>query len=217
MASVKERTYAGQTADERAAQRRDQLLAATFALVAEDGWRQLRIERICLRAGLNKRYFYESFEDLDAAIGALMSQLAEAAIAVTVAALDPSAPPAEFVRAAVTALVGYATDDPRRARVLFGATPAGEAASRHRLEAIRRIAAAAAAQGHSYHAIADDPIIELSAALLVGGTSHALLEWLDRRIPVSREQLIDDLTSLWQVVSDGAAARAREKAATATS
>ena len=213
MAAVNEaRTYAGETGGERAARRRDRLVEATFALVADDGWRGLRIERICHRAGLNKRYFYESFEDLDAAVGALMSKLAEEAIATTVDALDPSAQPDEWVRAAVAALVGYAIDDPRRARVLFGATPAGEAASAHRTQAIRRIAAAAAAQGRTYHGIAGDPIVDLSADLLVGGTSHALLEWLDGRIDISRGQLIDDLTVLWQVVRRGAVAHARRRA-----
>lgn len=206
------RTYAGETGAERAARRREELIAATFAVVAEEGWRQLRIERICQRAALNKRYFYESFADLDAAVGAVMSKLAEDAIAVTVAALDPAAPADEWVRSAVTALVGHVVEDPRRARVLFGATPVGEAATAHRTEAIRRIAAAAAAQGRSYHAVADDPIIDLSAAVLVGGTSQAVLEWLDGNVAMSRTQLIDDLTALWRVVSDGAVERSRRRA-----
>ena len=60
------RVYGGRTGDERAAARRDALVAAAFSLVAEEGWRGVNIEAVCRRAALNKRYFYESFEGLDA-------------------------------------------------------------------------------------------------------------------------------------------------------
>jgi AcrR family transcriptional regulator len=209
------RPYAGETGDQRAARRRDALIEAAFALVAEEGWRQLRIERISRRAGLNKRYFYESFDDLDAVIGAVMRQLADDVIDVTLAALDPSAADHEFVHGGISALVRHVTDDPRRARVLFGATPAGEAASAHRAAAIRKIVAAAAEQGRSYHAIADGPLVGIAAAMLVGGTSQAVLDWLDEPRNVPREEFIDELAALWQIISDGAAKRARRRTATA--
>lgn len=216
MPTVKDRPrrpYAGETGDERAARRRDALIDAAFALVAEHGWRQLRIEQICQRAGLNKRYFYESFEDLDAVIGAVMRRLADDVIDVTLAALDPSAAQHEFVHSGITALVRHVTVDPRRARVLFGATPAGDAASVHRAAAIRKIVAAAAEQGRSYHAIADDPVIDMAAAMLVGGTSQAVLDWLDEPRAVPREAFIDELAALWEIIGDGAAKRARRRAA----
>ena len=206
------RPYRGETADERAGRRRAVLIEAAFALVAAEGWRQLRIERICGEAGLNKRYFYESFDDLDAVIGAVMRRLADEAIDVTLGALDPSAPDDKLVHRAVSALVRHLTDDRRRARVLFGATPAGEAASAHRAAAIRKIVAAAAEQSRSHHAIADDPVIELSAAMLVGGTSQALLDWLDDPRAVPRDMFIDELAALWQIIGDGAGKRARRRA-----
>jgi AcrR family transcriptional regulator len=216
MSAVKDtprRPYAGETGHERAARRRDALIEAAFALVAEEGWRQLRIERICRRAALNKRYFYESFDGLDAVIGAVMRRLAEDAIDVTLAALDPSAPEEEFVHNGISALVHHVTDDPRRARVLFGATPAGEAASAHRAAAIRKIVAAVAEQGRSYGAIADDPVIDMAAAMLVGGTSQAVLDWLDEPRDIPREEFIDELAALWKIIGDGAAKRARRRAA----
>ena len=218
MVPVKEmsrRPYGGETGDERAARRRDALVEVAFALVADEGWRQLRIEQVCRRAGLNKRYFYESFQDLDAVIGAVMRRLADDAIEVTLAALDPSAPQHEFVHGGISALVRHVTDDPRRARVLFGATPAGEAASAHRAAAIRKIVAAAAEQSRHYHAIANDPAFDLAAAVLVGGTSQAVLDWLDDPGGLSREEFIDELAALWDIIGDGAAKRARRRAARA--
>ena len=71
------------------AQRRGVLVQAAFELVAKGGWAQLRIERICQAARLNKRYFYESFGDIDAVIEAVMNDLASDLIKVTIAAMDP--------------------------------------------------------------------------------------------------------------------------------
>ena len=214
MSVVKEsRTYAGESADERAARRRDAIVDAAFALVAQDGWRALRIDGVCRRAGLNKRYFYESFADLDAVVGAVMSRLAEAAIAASLAGTDPDAAPDVFVRQRVTALVAHLTEDPHRAHVLFGAVAPGEAVAAHREAAIRQVIVEAAAQGRGLHAFGDDAVVELSAAMLVGGTSQAVLDWLDGRLGDSYDAFVDDLVALWQVIVEGARRRAEARAA----
>jgi AcrR family transcriptional regulator len=206
------RTYGGQTADQRAAQRREELISTAFGLVAEHGWRDLTIEAVCRRAGLNKRYFYETFSNLDALIGALVNQLAGDAITVTLAAVGPTMTPREITRAAVTTFVTHLTDDPRRALVLFGAVPAADAAAGHRARAIREVITTVAAQGRSIHDLADAPIVDLTAAMLVGGTSQAVLDWLEGQFDITRAQLIDDLTALWGAISDAAAATARQRA-----
>jgi AcrR family transcriptional regulator len=214
MGSVKDtqpRTYGGQTGDERTASRRDALVEAAFALVAEDGWRQLRIESLCRQAGLNKRYFYESFDGLDAVIAAVMQRVAEDAIAVTLATIDHERPEDEVIRAAISTFVGHLTDDPRRARVLFGAVPAGDAAADHRSAAIRQVIATVAVEGRALHALAPGPSVDTAAAMLVGGTSQAVLDWLDGRITCSREAFVDDLVALWQAVGEGVAALAARR------
>lgn len=208
------RTYAGQTEDERLAQRRDALVTAAFALVAERGWRELNIEALCRHAGLNKRYFYESFENLDAVIAAVTTRLAEDAIAVTLAAIDWTAPTDQVTRSAISTFVEHLTDDPRRARVLFGAVPAGDAAAGHRAAAIRRVIATVSTEGRSMHALAEDPVVELTAAMLVGGTSQAVLDWLEGQVRCSRDDFVDDLVTLWQAIGDVAAARVRARRAT---
>ena len=43
--------------------------------------------------------------------------------------------------------------------------------------------------------------------MLVGGTSQAVLDWLDGRIAASREALVEDLVALWLLISAGTAAR----------
>ncbi|WP_354701676.1 hypothetical protein DSM112329_02002 [Paraconexibacter sp. AEG42_29] len=203
------RTYGGQTGDERLAQRRDDLATAAFALVAEHGWRRLTIETLCRAAGLNKRYFYESFGSLDAVIAAVTTRLADEAIAVTLAAIRPDDPADVVARRAVGAFVAHLTDDPRRARVLFGAVPAGDAAAGHRAAAIRQVITTVATHGRELHDLPAGPVIDLSAAMLVGGTSQAVLDWLDGELDYPREAFVDDLVALWQVIGDAASARAR--------
>jgi AcrR family transcriptional regulator len=207
------RNYAGKTATERTATRRQTLAAAAFDLIAEEGFAQLRIERVCGRAGLNKRYFYESFADLDAITVAVMEELAGETIAIALAAMDTTRPRSEFVHAAVRALVHHLTEDPRRARVLFGDTRAGEAAARHRDEAIHRIVAVAVAEGRSMHHLEEqrDPVFDLAGTLIVGGSSQAILDWVDGRLPGDIDQHIDDLAALWLVLGDATAARARSR------
>ncbi len=211
MAPVNARTYAGQTGEERAAERRGALLDAAFVLVAEGGWGALRVDPVCRAAGLNKRYFAESFASADALAAALTDRLAQEALAAALAAIDLERPDEEQTRRAVAAFVVALTEDPRRARVLFGAVPDGDRAAAHRAAALREVIVTVASVGRRLRSMGEDPLVELTAALLVGGTSQAVLDWIDGRIPSTRDELVDDLVALWHVVADGAAARAGER------
>jgi AcrR family transcriptional regulator len=218
MTSVKpdsaDRVYGGRSRAQRAAERRETLIDAAFELIAQEGWSQLRIERICREAGLNKRYFYESFADLDAVIGAVMDRLATDTIAVTFAAMDHPASESELIRDGIGALIHHLTDDPRRARVLFGETPPGDAGARHRTRAIQQVVAAANAKGRALYRLEQaNPTLELGASLLVGGTCQAVLDWLDGQLHTSLEQFIDDLAILWEAVGDTSRATARHRGA----
>ena len=47
--------------------------------------------------------------------------------------------------------------------------------------------------------------------MLVGGTSQAVLDWLDGRVAQTREEFIDDLVALWLAIGDSMAARVRAR------
>jgi AcrR family transcriptional regulator len=211
MPSVKDkpsRFYAGQTGDERTAARRDALVAAAFALVAAEGWRGVSIEAVCRCAALNKRYFYENFAGPGELIAALTTQLAEDAIEVTLGALDPQLSRDESTARAIAAFIEHLTDDPRRARVLFGAVPADDTAAAPRAAAIRRLIAVVESRGRSIYTVSDDePAGELSAAMIIGGTSQAVLDWLDGRADCPREELIAHMISLWLAIGDATTTR----------
>lgn len=59
------RTYAGASRDERESARREQLIAAGISVFGTLGYRAATVGSICEAAGLNKRYFYESFATLE--------------------------------------------------------------------------------------------------------------------------------------------------------
>lgn len=196
------RSYAGQTGAERVAARRAALLDAGLDLVGEDGWRGLSIEAMCRHAGLNKRYFYESFGSLDIAMAALIDEVAHGVLDASLDAMPANGSPAEMTTASVRAFVTYLTDDRRRARVLLESPPPGGAAAERRAAATRQGVALTAARGRTVFQAADAAGFELAASMVVGGTSQAVLDWLDGRVSGTREELIDGLVAMWLAIGD---------------
>ncbi|PRC57308.1 transcriptional regulator, partial [Mycobacterium sp. ITM-2017-0098] len=70
MSGTSERTYGGQSAQARRTERRGRLIDAAPDVMAANDWRSVTVDKLCGAAGLNKRYFYESFTDLDAVAAA---------------------------------------------------------------------------------------------------------------------------------------------------
>jgi AcrR family transcriptional regulator len=208
------RTYAGESAQERTARRRRALLDAAVELIATQGWRDLRIDRVCQDAGLNKRYFYESFKNVDELAGAVVDYVAADAETALQTPLDLSLSSQELSRATIAALVHHLTDDPRKARVLFGEMSSSEVATAKRASTIRRLTDTVAAQGRLIHdgEPHEEPIVSLTASLIVGGTVRAILDWLDGYIDLPQDQLIEDLSVLWDVTGNGARNYARDPA-----
>ncbi len=59
------RPYAGASREARESARREQIIAAGIELFGTQGYRAATVGAICDSAGLNKRYFYESFATLE--------------------------------------------------------------------------------------------------------------------------------------------------------
>ena len=215
------RPYLGESAKDRVRARRRLLMDTAFQLLASDGWRKVTIENICSQAKLNKRYFYESFSDLDDLFAAVVDELAvglvNASFASAHASRQAGLSTADLAREAMTAAVKYVTDDPRRARVLFTEIADSPRAVAHRKTVIHGLAQAISEYGYKHHNVTGtDSFSELASALLIGGSIEVILDWLDGNIAVTREHLIDDLAALWIFVGDGVAAwgKARKKART---
>lgn len=211
------RPYQGESAENRIKARRRQLLDAALVLLGSGGWRQVTIDTLCREAKLNKRYFYESFPDLDALAGALVDDLSTQLIALATRtaaeAVAAGLPTPVLARRVLGAVIGFLVDDPQRARVLFTEVANSPRAVAHRQAAMQAFAQTLSAYAHLHHDArgATDPIAPLAASLLIGGTIDAVLNWLDGGIPMPREQLIDDLAALWVITGDGAANRAKAR------
>ena len=80
--------FKGVSADDRRLDRRNRLVGAAFEIAGTEGAGALGVGRVCLAAGLTKRYFYESF----ASLAELQSAVVDHAIAVMSERVDPFRP-----------------------------------------------------------------------------------------------------------------------------
>jgi AcrR family transcriptional regulator len=206
--------WAGVPVADRRAERRSLLLDAAFDLLGTEGWSGTTVRAVCQAARLNPRYFYESFDDLDALVVALYDRLvAQLTTDVLAAIADAGDDPAAQTRAAMAAIFGFVDDDRRRARILYVEALGNEALNRRRLETGHALVASVEQHAIDRHGRPrrGEQIGRIGAAMLVGGTSELVLAWLDGRIDVPREQLVDDATALVLAIGDTAAAVAERR------
>ena len=186
--------WAGVPAADRRAERRALLIAAAFDLLGTEGLAGTTVRAVCQSAQLNPRYFYESFDDLDALVVAVYDQLVdELRVEVERAVAAAGDEFAAQLRATVESTVRFVDDDRRRGRVLYGEALGSEALNRRRIESGFAVADAISAHG--------EPRQRIRAAIVVGGFTELLMAWLDGRITVTRKQLVDETTALFLKLS----------------
>ncbi len=215
MASSSPRSYGGISGAQRRQQRRSRLLEAALEVMARDEWRDVTVERLCADAGLNKRYFYESFSEVYAVAGAVIDDIATAVRDATLLAVfDARMKPLEQQAfAAVKAVVHSLVDDPRRARVLLGGVAATPALREHRVAVMRSLTAVLIGHARTVHGVEleHDPLALIAPAYVVGGTADAILAFVNGTVAITVDQLVSELTTLWLITGDGAAAVARAR------
>nr|CRL69266.1 TetR family transcriptional regulator [Mycolicibacterium malmesburyense] len=180
-----------------------------------DEWRDVTVERLCADAGLNKRYFYESFTDVDAVADAVIDEIAAAVREVTVKAVTDarSENVARQAFVAVSSVVHSLVDDPRRARVLLGGVAATPAMRAHRVAVMRSLTGVVIDHARTVHGVelAHDPMALIAPAFVVGGTADAILAFVDGTASITVDELVSQLTTLWLITGDGAATVARAR------
>ncbi|MGE2720661.1 TetR/AcrR family transcriptional regulator [Mycolicibacterium celeriflavum] len=215
MAPSSPRSYGGVSGAERRQQRRSRLLEAALEVMGRDEWRDVTVERLCAAAGLNKRYFYESFTDVDAVADAVIDEIAAAVREVTVKAVADAQSDtlARQAFVAVGAVVHSLVDDPRRARVLLGGVAATPAMRAHRGAVMRSLIGVLIDHARIVHGVelAHDPMALIAPAFVVGGTADAILAFVDGTASITVDELVSQLTTLWLITGDGAAAVARAR------
>jgi AcrR family transcriptional regulator len=189
-----QRSYAGRTAAERRADRRERLLAAGLQLFGTHGYAATPIEKICTTAGVSTRNFYEEFGGREALLMALHDRVTQRAIDAVATALgtdgasdgscDGAAGRVERLRrrieVAADAYVTVLTSDPRWTRIssveLIGVSRAIE---QHRLR--WRVLWASLLESEAAR-IAGRPVQErrgyhLAAVAIIGAVNELMLNW----------------------------------------
>jgi AcrR family transcriptional regulator len=189
--------FKGVSADDRRIDRRNRLVGAAFEISGTEGAGALGVGRVCLAAGLTKRYFYESF----ASLAELQSAVVDHAIAVMSNCVDPFRPtgPGGPPQAWLEAFVGALVDDERLARVLLAETHGG-ALSPFRHQIIDVAIAGMAPPDSDARA---DLRARLVAYAQIGTLSELCLAWHQGQLVMDRATLVEVLADLF-VRLDGA-------------
>jgi AcrR family transcriptional regulator len=198
------RSYGGMTADERAAERRARLVAATAQVLAEQGEARTTMTAICASAGLTERYFYESFAGLDDALLAALDSVCEEIAGVAVEALrGTSGPPDVRVNAVMAALVDLVVRSPERMRVAVIHSSANPRLRARRHELIGDFAdlvAREAAQLYGDQAWPPDRA-RIHGLLYVAGFAELLAAWLSGDVDLAPDDLVETAGALFTAVS----------------
>ena len=113
----------------------------------------------------------------------------------------------------VASIVAFVDDDRRRARILYVEALGNEALNRRRVSTGHALISAV--EQHSAERggrlPAGEQVGRIAAAILVGGLSELLVEWLEGSIAVSREQLVDDTTGIVLALGEATAAIAASR------
>lgn len=202
------------------AERRARLLAAGLELMGTRGVAGTTVRGVATEAGLAARYFYESFEGIEAMQLAVFDEIATAAVtrALGALALASSADTVDAgagsdvdrTRAVLAEMVDLMLEDPRIGRIALIESVTSPVLGPRVLEESRRFAgllAVTAAHGAPEDEPASLPIeIRLRAQFLIGGVAHALGAVLQGDIEADRESLVDVLVDLFVAVNESLAA-----------
>jgi AcrR family transcriptional regulator len=198
-----ERVYAGLSADQRSARRREQLIAAGLEVFAQQGWDGSTVQDVCRAAGVSPRYFYELFDDREALFVAVTQDIAQQVQdVVSLALLGADEHPQQRARAVLGALAHLFSDDPRLVRVALMESLATEELRAHRRALLEEFAALAARfmrplRAMPVRGVRAQRAMQLSATLLTGGMVEALIARQSDPGGDSTELLVDHLTDLF--------------------
>ena len=179
---------------------------AGFELLGGSGWSALTVRAVCREAQLNARYFYESFEDVDTLAVAVYDQVVGELTTAVAEARSAAAPdPRSQLRATIECTVRFVDEDRRRGRVLYVEALGSEALNRRRLSAGHDLVETLGRPG------GDAGLV--GAAVLVGGFSELLVAWLDGRIDLPPDELVEDATAVLLGVGEATSALLAQRGA----
>jgi len=188
--------YGGLTAEERRDQRRQRLEEAVAAVVRRDGLSAVTVRSVISEAGLNERYLYESFANVDALLAVAFTNMRETISDVIVRAVE-AAPqtPRDAIKATIAAFVDLVTEDDLVREMTFTDAPDHSSFSALRRQGRDDFQALILRFGeHHYGAARTDQQrrrVEHVMAMFIGGFFEIVERWLDGRLALSRDEVVE--------------------------
>jgi AcrR family transcriptional regulator len=157
------------------------------------------IEALCVRAGLNPRYFYEQFSGREQLLGAVYERHVQQVLTVVRAAIDDArGDRARRLDAGLRAFVEATLDDELGARVnyfeMIGVSRELDELRRRVLGDYAQLIASEASDGLG----AVDT--RMAAVALVGATDGLIIDWLSGERAQRREAIVTTLLAIFEPV-----------------
>jgi len=183
---------------------------AGLELFGTVGYAQTSIRAVSAAAGLNSRYFYESFGSREDLLYAVYQRVIADIFTRAREAMAGETTLEGQTRAGLRAAWTTVTEDRRKARIVaLEVVGVSE-----RLERLRRENRQALAQLSADNALSIvgsgvrlrlDPV--LTARFLMGGVVEVLLEWIDGDLTASADEVVDHFTALFTAAAYAALAK----------
>ena len=191
------RPYRGVSATDRRDQRRQRLIDAGLQLFGTRGIAAVGIVDVCAEAALTKRYFYENFASIDALAEAVFEHVTGNLVAVVAPAIEVGA--GRDPRPALTVYTRALLSDPRVVRLLAVESQTGP------LKKYRDGFPTRAVELWFAFAAADDvpppQDMRLKAYGFIGAAQQIGLAWLDGHLPLTIDEVIDQLVDMFYRIS----------------
>lgn len=195
------RRYAGQSAAERDARRRERLLAAGLELFGTVGYAATSVERLCATAKVSTRHFYLLYTNKEAAFLDVYDEISRRCLEAALVELTPTGdePVRDRLPAAVVAYLGPTVEDMRAARIAFvevmGVSPQVEERRLSRREALVDLVvtegAAAVERGET---VGRD--FRFATLALTGGANAIIYDWAVGGSKISAAELKSKIADL---------------------
>jgi AcrR family transcriptional regulator len=192
------RPYRGVSATDRRDRRRQRLIDAGLQLFGTRGIAAVGIVDVCAEAGLTKRYFYENFASIDTLADAVFEHVTGNLVAAVAPAITAGA--GRDPRPALTVYTRALLSDPRVVRLLAVESQAGPL-RKYRDEFPTRAVELWFAFAADDDALPAPTEMRLKAYGFIGAALQIGIAWLDGQLPLTMDEVIDQLVDLFYRIS----------------
>ncbi|MXP21880.1 TetR family transcriptional regulator [Gordonia sp. HNM0687] len=199
------RAYGGEDGGIRVARRRATLIDAALELLGASDGGSITVRGVCREAGLTTRYFYESFDSVEALVSATFDGVIGEIADLGLAAFDSGDDVEAKVRGAVGAVVAVIDEDRRKGRLLFSQALLSPTIARKRMESTEIFAALTVQSAAGVVTFKSRPRGMAAAHFQVGGLGRVLAAWLDGHLELDRDGIVDVGVGLMMALADGVA------------